>query len=255
MKLQSPRFFSLSFFLLFFGLTISFVAAKTSPSASPELAPLPGEIRLNASGSEIFFENGQRLSWLTQGLLQLKDKSGVLLSQVDLKQQVEDESATEALGLGVEETDLGGSRSGKSYLKGKKQTQGKRFDETALAGKSAADVGQESRSEVQGIQIISTDYPNGSSLLQFLGAAWNEKVYFDRRKSFVYSEQVQTMGAWTYTLQQWAEGSFLRSYKNASGELRYQYDPMDASYRYTFFNAKNQKIASLFCRQGQCQSE
>lgn len=229
--------------------------AKSSSPSPQTLSPLPGEIRLIPSGAEIFFENGQKLSWPHQGPLELRDKTGKLLTEISLSIRGDHENGTEALGLELEETDLGGSRSSKRYLKDKTKPRGQRFDKSSLEGKTKTDTGKESHSEVEGIQISSIEYPNGAKSLEFTGAHWHEKAYFDRRQSFVYSEQTQVFGKWTYTLQQWAEGSFLRSYKNASGELRYQYDPQDQSYRYTFLNKQEENLSSVICHQEQCHLE
>lgn len=215
------------------------------------LPPLPGEV----IGQRIYFETGRVLDWPSQDLLVLRGPEGRVLASVDLLGKASKESGTEALGLEVEEADLGGSANSKKYLGGKKAPKGRRLDGAALAGKPTVDEAGQSKSATrQGIPITTLTYPNGAYLIKFQWPDFIEEVYFDRRKTMVYNQQTRRHGAFTVSLKQFGDGSFSRVYQGPRGELSYTYDANDKSYRFSFQNSQKESLLELNCQET-CVSE
>ncbi len=218
-------------------------------------SPLPGEILSTSGGNQIIFENGRSLFWPKQGPLLLKGKDGTILARVDLLEKAKKKSGAEAMGLDVEEADLGGSMGNKSYLSGKKQPHGRKLEAEVLAGRSQADqAGQQKESIVQGIPLTTIEYPNGSTLLRMKWPDLSEEVYFDRRKTMVYNQQTRKADAFSYSMKQYADGSFQRSYHLSSGELNVTYDTHDKSYNFAFSNAQGEVVAEINCQES-CSGE
>ncbi len=240
MKISIP----LLFISFFWG---NFLSAKEKESPLPSI---PGEVLNAPGGSQIIFENGRALIWPKQGPLLLKGKDGAVLAKVDLSEKVKKKSGAEAMGLEVEETDLGGGMGDKSYLSGKKQPHGKKLEAEVLAGRPQAnEAGQQKQSLVQGITWTTIDYPNGSSLLRIAWPDLTEEVYFDRRKTMVYNQQTRKAGPFSYIFKQYADGSFQRTYHLPSGELNYTYDTNDKSYNLAFSNAQGEVVTELNCQE------
>ncbi|HCU26124.1 MAG TPA: hypothetical protein DF383_14000 [Deltaproteobacteria bacterium] len=230
---------------LCFFLTFSTAAsAKSSRSSTP--AALPGALQWNGSDAIITLDAGRRLLWPSRGPLILSDASGAF-AKIDLSGQVQKESVAEALGIKVEETDLGGSSSGqKKYLSGKKIPVGRSLNISSLPS-ATAEAGQESSSMVQGVPLRLTLYPNGSSLWKWQWPDFLEEVFFDKRKGFVYNRQERRSGSMEIALQQFADGSFRRQYRNASGIFDYVFDSNDGSYRLSFANPAGEIVAEWTC--------
>ncbi len=225
----------------------------TIAATSFDFSSLPGEIYSSAGGVEIRFDDGRLLRWQGGKTVVVQSKEGKGIVTVDLSSTVKKESGTEALGLGVEETDLGGSLSSKKkYLTGKKDPKGRGLDASQLKG-VAEQGGSKKQFSAQGISMTTTEFPNGASLLKINWPASSEDDYFDKRRSLISSEQIRKAGDLTYTLKQWTNGSFLRSYQRKEGEVQFLYDNSDESYRYTFLNAKGEVVQELGCSKESCE--
>jgi hypothetical protein len=189
------------------------------------------------------------LEWPTGGRATLRGADGGVLANVDPQSVAIKESGTEALGLDVEETDLGGAAgNAKKYLGGKKTPRGRALDAQALAGKSS-EPGKSETATVQGIPITTISYPNGAFLMKWEWPELREELYFDRRRSLIYNEQSRKAGPWQVTLKQFGDGSFSRNYQDERGGLTYTYDANDQSYRFSFYNAKGETTQEVVCQE------
>src|SRR5215831_8256171 len=139
-------------------------AASAKATGFQPFAAAPGELHLGGEGARIFLEAGRTLLWPNQGLLVLEGPDGAVLAKIDLQAKAVRKNGAEAMGLNLEEADLGGSLSSKKYLKGKKSPVGRSLGSGELGGVPASgEAGQTNRSVVQGIPISIVSYPNGSS--------------------------------------------------------------------------------------------
>lgn len=208
----------------------------------------PGELRWNGSSAVIYLDAGRQLLWPAQGPLSLS-AGGQNLAKIDLGAAVQKETGTEALGLSVEETDLGGSLSSKKkYLSGKKAPTGRRLSPAALpTGTDGA--GQETQSVIDGVTLSTIQYPNGASLWKWQWPGYREELFFDKKKSLVYNRQLSVNGGMQISLQQFADGSFRRQYQGKNGIFDYVYDANDASYRLSFANPQGEIVSEWSCEQ------
>ncbi len=238
---------SLALACLFSTLVSPLAGAKALPPTS--LPMVPGDLQSTPQGERIALQGGRSLLWPRQGPLTLQGPNDAVLFQVDLGGKAKRSSGAEALGLEVEETDLGGGTPGKKkYLSGKQAPTGRRLDSAALPGTpSAAEAGQSQRSEVGGIPITTTLFPNGASVWKIEWPAYTEEIYFDKKKSLVSATQTRQQGGLTASLQQYADGSYLRNYSQAAGTFRVTYDANDRSYRLSFANSQGDILAELDC--------
>ncbi len=224
-------------------------------SAKPkavQASSAPGHLASVSGGYEIFFEDGRRVSWPDRGPLVLLGPGNSTLSRVDLAAPAKKQTGVEAMGLEVEETDLGGALGSKRYLTGKKKPTGRDLDPHSFSDQPAAG-GMEKQASADGINLTTVEYPNGSSLLRFHWPEGIEEIYFDRRKGMVRSELKKKSGPFDFTLKQWSDGSFSRAYRQASGNLTYTYDANDKSQRFTFSNAKGETVQEIVCQES-CES-
>ncbi|MCC6272819.1 MAG: hypothetical protein IT572_05085 [Deltaproteobacteria bacterium] len=222
------------------------VAKEKGPAT---VAAAPGDLRASGQGTLIFLDEGRRLAWPAQGSLLLQDARGQVLAQVDLRAQASRQSGAEAMGLTVEETDLGGSLSGKKkYLSGKKAPTGRRLGALPDAG-LPAEAGTTTQSAVMGVPITTVAYPNGASLWRFEWPGFTEEIFFDKKKSLVHNRQTRKLGGTTVTLQQYADGSFLRHYRQSGGEFGVTFDANDRSYRLVFANAQGETVSEWNCEE------
>jgi hypothetical protein len=207
-----------------------------------DFASLPGEIRSSGNGLAVRLDDGQSFRWPQGTVITVFSKEGKNIATVDLSTKIKKETGTEALGLEVEESDLGGSFSSKKkYLAGKKSPKGKTLSASQLKG--TPDQGRTKKEfSAQGIPMTITELPNGASLLHIQWPGSVEEDYFDKRRSLITSEQTRKVGDIVYTLKQWTNGSYLRSYQRKEGELQFLYDNGDQSYRYTFLNPKGEVV-------------
>jgi len=228
-------------------LLFSSAYAKDLPIVKDRV--LPGELRASSQGDRIYLEGGKSLFWPPQGPLILRGSDGKTLDQVDLSGSAKRQSGAEALGLQVEEVDLGGSMSGKKkYLSGKKAPTGRKLDAGALStGPNSAEAGQIQKVTVGGIPMSTTSYPNGSSLWHIEWPSYSEDIYFDKKKTLVSDLQSHQQGTTKVSLQQYADGSYLRNYQKAGGTFRVTYDANDQSYRLSFANAQGDLLRELRC--------
>jgi hypothetical protein len=224
------------------------IPSAWAKSKAVELPPIPGEVLQDSSGNQIILEEGRRLVWPTTGSLVLKARDGGTLATIDPRAKAHKESGTEALGLEVEEADLGGSRGSAKYLNGKKDPKGRGLAAGTLSGKSE-EVGQTKTLEIQGVKLTTVNYSNGASLAKFQWPSFSEEVYFDKRKSLVYDQQTRQIAPFLYTLKQFGDGSFTRLYSSPAGELNYTYDANDKSYRLVFNNAKGEVLSEISCQE------
>ena len=226
-------------------LPSAFAKGKTGTA----LPASPGEMRESAQGLQIFVDGGRRLLWPSQGALVLQDTQGSVLAQVDLREKVTRQSGAEAMGLTVEEVDLGGTLSGKKkYLSGKKAPTGRRLGalpESSLPKES----GNTIEAVVQGIPVTTVNFPNGASLWKFAWPSFVEEIFFDKKKSMVYNRQTRKLGSVAYTLQQYADGSFSRHYQRSSGEFSVIFDANDRSYRLIFANPEGETVQEWNCEE------
>lgn len=220
--------------------------AAQATSAFPVRAP--GEVVRSAGNLQIFLEHGRSLIWPSRGPLTLQGPDGAPLAQVDLQAQAEKTTGAEALGIEVEEADLGGSLGSKKYLKGEKTPKGRRLDASALQGSTPEkERGQTTEQVVQGVTIRTTQFPNGSALLTLLWPDLTEEAYFDRRKTLVSNQQTRKIGVLSFTLKQWGDGSFSRIYRQDQGEVRYTYDAIAQGYNIEFLNSRGEMVEEFFC--------
>lgn len=236
--------------------TLTILSSLTSLSAAETSAPpaAPGELRASNQGTLIYLDEGRRLLWPAQGPLLLQDAKGSSIAQIDLRSKVARQSGAEAMGLTVEETDLGGSMNGKKkYLSGKKAPTGRRLGALPEAG-LPNEAGTSTEAVVQGIPITTIAYPNGASLWKFVWPGFTEEIFFDKKKSMVHNRQTRKLGGTTVTLQQYADGSFLRHYQQTSGEFSITFDANDRSYRLVFANAQGETVSEWNC-EGTCAQE
>jgi len=230
-------------------LALSHFTAGAKEKGSAPVAAAPGDLRVSGQGTLIFLDEGRRLTWPAQGPLLLQDAKGQVLAQVDLSAKASRQSGAEAMGLTVEETDLGGSLSGKKkYLSGKKAPTGRRLGALPDAG-LPAEAGTTTQSSVMGVPITTVAYPNGASLWRFEWPGFTEEIFFDKKKSMVHNRQMRKLGGTTVTLQQYADGSFLRHYRQAAGEFSVTFDANDRSYRLVFANAQGETMSEWNCEE------
>jgi hypothetical protein len=220
-------------------------AESKAPAALPKA---PGDILQKGGGWEIILEKGRVLSWPAQGPLRLRDNNGQSLATVDLTTRIQKVGGAEAMGLEVEEADLGGGGNGKTYLPGKKAPKGRRLDPNALKqGAEASDPGQSTQTVLAGIAIAQTKFANGSYSYEFDWGKTQETVFFDRRNTLIRVRQTRQVGALQYTLEQWGDGSFSRIFREKSGEVNYTYDAQDGSYRILFANPQGEIVQEISC--------
>lgn len=228
-----------------FFITPAFAKGKSAPA----MPAIPGDMRDSAQGLQIFVDGGRRLLWPTQGALVLQDAQGTVLAQVDLRAKVTRQSGAEALGLTVEETDLGGSLSGKKkYLSGKKAPTGRRLGALPESG-LPKESGNTVETIVQGVPVSTVNFPNGASLWKFTWPSFVEEIFFDKKKSMIHNRQTRKLGNVAYTLQQYADGSFMRHYQGSSGEFSVTFDANDRSYRLVFANSEGETLRELNCEE------
>lgn len=225
------------------------VAAAKAPAAAADPVR-PGQITERGGAYEIALEQGRSLRWAAGDQVSVLDNSGKNLLTVSLQAAASKESSSEAMGISVEETDLGGSMSSKSYLSGKKKPQGRAFNPSSLADQpTASQADKEQKTTVDGIAITTVDFVNGASLLRFAWPDATEEIYFDRKKTMVHSDNVRKQGGLTVGLKQWAEGSYARRYLRGDAGVTVTYDDNDGSYLFEFFNGKGELLNQLNCRE------
>ncbi len=230
---------------LLFLLAAAPTAAKEKPAAS--LPPLPGELRSGSGGTQIYLEGGRTLLWSEQGGLSLRDAKKAVLAQVSLSAAAAHQSGAEAMGLTVEETDLGGSMSSKKkYLSGKKAPTGRRLAAGSVGG-APLEGGQEQKGTVDDVPMTWISYSNGSSLWRIQWAEHEEELFFDRKRSLIYNQQSRKQGPFAVTLKQFADGSYQRYFQRESGEVQVIFDAGDTSFRIAFLNAKGETLRELNC--------
>lgn len=207
----------------------------------------PGETASSGGHTQIYLEEGRVLNWSPDGVLRIQEAGGATSVQVDLKSKIKKVGAAEAMGLEVEEADLGGGP-GKGYLRGKKDPKGRALNPGAV-GSAPEEGGQgQSQSTVAGgVKIIQTKYPNGSYQVEFDWGKSTETVFFDKRSTMVWDEIRGSAGGLQFQKRQWADGSFSRVYKEKSGEVNYSYDSISRSYRLIFANSGGEIIAEASC--------
>ncbi|HKX12046.1 MAG TPA: hypothetical protein VJP40_02750 [bacterium] len=221
------------------------LAAKEKAGVS--LPPLPGELRGGSGATQIYLEGGRTLLWSEQGQLSLRDAKKAVLAEVSLSAKASHQSGAEAMGLAVEETDLGGSMSSKKkYLSGKKAPTGRRLAANSVGG-APLEGGQEQQGTVDGIPMTWISYSNGASLWRIQWADGEEELFFDRKRSLIYNQQSRKRGAFTVTLKQFADGSYQRYFQRDLGEVQVIYDIDDTSFRIAFLNAKGETLRELNC--------
>jgi len=227
---------------------IFFPTSSWSKGKAQSLSILPGQIQNAGSGVTVALEKGRSLFWPNVGPVELRDAQGKALASVDLSGQKKQTSGAEAMGLTVEEKDLGGSMANKRYLSGKSKPSGRALDASTLANSPGAEeAGQSKSSSVDGVALKETSYPNGSGewLISWPGAT--EKIYWDRKRSMVSNEQSSTQGGVQSTLTQWADGSFRRAYRKPGGEVLVSFDQNDKSFRFAFNNANGETLQEIQC--------
>jgi hypothetical protein len=221
------------------------LAAKDKPAAA--LPPLPGELRQASGGTQIYLEGGRSLLWSEPGILVLRDSKKTVVAEVSLSAAAVHESGAQAMGLTVEETDLGGSMSSKKkYLSGKKAPTGRQLAAGAVGGAPLGG-GQEQKANVDGVPMSWTSYSNGSSLWRIQWPDREEELFFDRKKSLIYSRQSRKQGPFAVVLKQFADGSYQRYFQRESGEVQVTFDAGDKSYRIAFLNGKGETLKELSC--------
>jgi hypothetical protein len=236
------KFFSL-IFIFFLGFSSN---AHSAPS--PASSHRPGEINASGGQTQIYLEQGRILLWSADGVLKVQEAGGAPSVQVDLKAKTKKTGGVEAMGLEVEEADLGGGATGKGYLRGKKDPKGRALDPSQVGSAPDATAQGQSQSQVvAGIKVTQTKFPNGSYQLGFEWGKTTEMVFFDKRSTLVWDEIQGNAGALQYQNRQWADGSFSRLYKGKNGELNYSYDSISRSYRLIFANAQGEIIAEASC--------
>ena len=230
---------------LLFLLTSNPLPAKEK--AATALPPLPGEIRSASGGIQIYLEGGRVLNWSDQGSLTLRDAKKTVLAEVVLSAKARHESGAEAMGLAVEETDLGGSMSAKKkYLSGKKAPTGRTLAAGAVGG-APLEGGQEQKATVDGVPMTWISYSNGSSLWRIDWGNREEELFFDRKRTLIYNQQSRKQGPYSVVLKQFADGSYQRYFQRDSGEVQVIFDSGDMSYRLAFLNGKGETLRELSC--------
>ncbi len=243
---MKKNFLPVALALLLFPPAAPAAKDKSSHATAPAA---PGDLRASGQGTQIFLDEGRRLTWPAQGPLTLQDATGEVLARVDLRARASRASGAEAMGLTVEETDLGGSLGGKKkYLSGKKAPTGRRLGALPDAG-LPAEAGTTTQSSVMGVPITTVAYPNGASLWRFEWPGFTEEIFFDKKKSMVHNRQTRKLGGTTVTLQQYADGSFLRHYRQDAGEFSVTFDANDRSYRLVFANAQGETVSEWNCEE------
>lgn len=234
----------LGFFLLLFGLGL---VSPVQAASGPALENLPGSWQASGGGVRIYLENSLQVLWPAAGNITLQQTGSPPLT-VDLKATPQSTDGAEALGLDVEETDLGGGGKSGRYLQNKKQPKGRRLDPSAV-GKvpEATDQGKSTQSTVLGIPITRTDYANGATRLEFNWGRTTEEVFLDRRETLVSVELRRKEGGLEYRLKQWGDGSFSRLYSRPQGEVEWTYDALGHTYRLRVANGEGQTLREWAC--------
>ncbi len=231
-------------------LLISPCALSASRPIHAEALPIPGELRSSGNTWKIFFEGGWVLNGPLTGPWLLQGNDGKTVAQLDLRTVREKKVGAEALGIEVEEADLGSHGSSKSYLKGKKVPKGRALNPEALsASPENATPTQENTQQVQGIPITFTQYPNQSYRIKFAWGKTTEEAFFDGRNTLIQVVQTRQEGPWTITLEQWADGSFKRRYQNSNATLQHTYDSIDESYRVSLINPQGEILNEVYCQE------
>ncbi len=236
-------------------LLISSCLCSVPHPVHAEATALPGELRSSGSTWKIFFEGGWVLSGPLAGPWVLQGSGGNTVAQLDLQTTREKKVGAEALGIEVEEADLGSHGSSKSYLKGKKVPKGRSLNPEALsASPENSTPTQERTQQVQGIPITLTQYPNRSYRVKFAWGKTTEEAFFDGRNTLIQVVQTRQEGPWTITLEQWADGSFKRRYQNSNATLQHTYDSIDESYRISLINPQGEVLSEIYCQEN-CSQE
>jgi len=90
-------------------------------------------------------------------------------------------------------------------------------------------------------------FPNGASQWKIEWPGFTEEIFFDKKKSMVSDQQTRKIGAYTVTVKQFADGSFMRHYQNAAGAFGLTFDANDQSYRLVFANADGETLSEWNC--------
>ncbi len=242
MKKNMNKINRIIFLLLFLSLGYDRSGYSQSKIASQLY---PGQILKTPVGSKIILESHRVLYWPQQGPVILKNSQGQELARADLSSPALQENKADNSEL--IESDLGSQGSKKSYLKGRKDPRGKAFREKANSQESEKNKTQNTESNVAGVRVIETLYPNQAKKLTFYWSSGIEEVHFDRRGSFLSASTAKKIGPFDYQLEQWMEGSYQRRFKQSQGEVRTTYDTHDNSIRLEFFNAQGQAVSRFSC--------
>ncbi len=219
-------------------------AAAKGPSALP---PLPGTLQQSGGNIKIILEGNRQLLWPTGAELSLQ-QLGMGPITINLKATPKTSNGAEALGLEVEEVDLGGGAKSGRYLQHKKQPKGRSLDPKTVGEKpEAADMGTTTQKNIQGIPVTHTQFANGATRLGWNWGKTQEEAFFDRRKTLISVELSRKAGDTEYRLKQWADGSFSRSYVRPQGEVHWIYDALSANFRLRVANGQGQTVQDLSC--------
>jgi len=217
--------------------------------AGPSL--LPGAI-VNKGGNYLFIlEEGRQAEWSPSGTVTVKDVKGKTIVTVNLKEKAKKVSGSQALGLGVEETDLGGSLpTNKIYLQNKRVVKGRALSEK-IAGAPLnvenSDVKTVETGSAQGINFKKTLYNNGAFAYRMEWPGEIEEAYFDLRGNLRWNRKQTHVGPITYTRTQWADGSYTRQFSDNNGSMTYASDTIEGYARFGFNNANQDSLVEITC--------
>lgn len=237
---------SLALACLFSTLVSPHAGAKALQPTS--LPMVPGDLQSTPQGERIALQGGRSLLWPRQGPLTLQGPNDAVLFQVDLGGTAKRSGGAEALGLEVEETDLG-RRAGQEEIS--QRETGADRTEAGLGGapRHPQRRGGGAKPAKRGRRHPHHHHPLSQrrQRLEDRMAGLHRRNLFRQEKEPGQRHPDPPAGGLTASLQQYADGSYLRNYSQAAGTFRVTYDANDRSYRLSFANSQGDILAELDC--------
>ncbi len=215
-----------------------------------------GNIQEKSGQLQINFDQGRLLTWTIDGNVVLKDAKGTILAKANLNDKVKKVGGGEAMGLQVDETDLGGSLpTSKDYLKNKHVVHGRELDASVgSVSNENSDIKSSETNTTQGIAYKKTLFSNGAYTYQISWPGETEELYFDYKGNIRWNKKTSALNNLKIAKTQWVDGSYTRQYINNQGSVNYAYDANDSLWRISVSNAQKDNLFELHCSQS-CQSE
>lgn len=210
---------------------------------------------------KLTFSGSRYIEWADNGEILLKDANNKLITKLSLLAKAKKNSGASSLGLDVEETDLGGETSSKTYLKNKRVVHGKQLDSSVGSiASDTIDIKNVETANIAGTSFKKTYFQNGAYAYQInwgVGSAGaeTEEVYFDAKGNLRYNKKSQKISQYTKSRTVWVDGSISEQYQNAQGAVNHTIDSQDNTSRFAFSNSGNEVLSEVSCDLSSCEVE